>query len=678
MAGTGASPTSSDEDTPDSIDDLPEILPRSRSDLSLERGVRILLYTLGIVTVLWHLYYSYSGRMPRSQHSNIHLGLLLSAFYLADLNFSREGVRGHLNNVVSAGLLVTIAATTVYVHANYWRWLREAREQLLYTNTDIIVGAIIILITIHATWKAYGKLLGLVTVFAIFYGYAGPLFPGILNHGGFSLETIVYSNSVALNGVYGFLLGVGATWVVIFIFFAGIVESYGGMEYVIKIGKSVGSRVSSGIPQTAVIASMLMGSITGSSAANVATTGSFTIPLMQNNKISDKYAASIESIASTGGQILPPVMGSAAFLMADIIGVSFVDIIQAAIIPALLFYIGMAFTVHLSANRHGWLLQGDDIRDISEEDKVGVVETLISTAPYTLPLVVLIYTLVVLRWDPMSAGMYAILTVVLAALLRDFILDGSSTETIRIWGRRTIEGCKIGVVNMAPLTAVLASLGIVIRIITQTGFALSFSLRMISLAGGVFLAVLALAMLASVLFGLGMPTPAAYVVVAVLTAPGLVRLGLGDITAHMFVFYYALLSTITPPVALSCAVACGIAGANFWDVCKETMRLGLFAFLIPWIFVFNESLIYWDGVTTALMFVTASVGIISVIISLVGYDFRANLGYPTRVAYMALGLGICFLPNTMVKLSLSAVLVVWLLIVVNGSAPTLETVRTSR
>lgn len=678
MAETGAGPTDRDQDTPDDIDDLPEIIPRSRSDLSLERGVRILLYALGIVTVLWHLYYAYSGRMPRSQHSNIHLGLLLSVFYLADLDFSREGARGWLNNVVSAGLVITIAATTVYVHVNYWRWLRQAREQLIYTNTDLIVGLIIILITIHATWKAYGKLLGLVTVFAIFYGYAGPLFPGILSHGGFSFETIVYSNSVALNGVYGFLLGVGATWVVIFIFFAGIIESYGGMEYVIKVGKSVGSRVSSGIPQTAVIASMLMGSITGSSAANVATTGSFTIPLMQNNKIGGKYAASVESIASTGGQILPPVMGSAAFLMADIIGVSFVAIIRGAVIPALLFYIGMAFTVHLAANRHGWLLREGDIRDVPEEEKVGVVETLISTAPYTLPLVVLVYTLVVLRWDPMSAGMYAILTVVPAALLRDFILSGSSTKTIRIWGRRTIEGCKTGVVNMAPLTAVLASLGIVIQIITQTGFALSFSLRMIALAGGVFLAVLALAMIASIVFGLGMPTPAAYVVVAVLTAPGLVRLGLGDITAHMFVFYYALLSTITPPVALSCAVAAGIAGASFWDVCKETMRLGLFAFLIPWIFVFNESIIYWDGMTTALSFVTASVGVISVVIALVGYDFRANLGYPARAAYIALGLGICFVPNTAITLGLSAVLIVWLIVVVNWSSQTLETVRPSR
>ncbi|WP_174811739.1 TRAP transporter permease [Salinadaptatus halalkaliphilus] len=667
-----------DDGSVNDLDDLPEIIPRSADDLSLERLVRIALYTLGVVTVIWHLYYASSGRMPRSQHANIHLGLMLTAFYLAALNFSPDDIRERLDNVVSAGLLVTIVACTAYVHIHYWRWLRQAREQYIYTNVDLLVGAVIMVITIHATWKAYGKLLGLVTVAAIGYGYFGPMFPGILNHGGFDLETIIYSNSVALNGVYGFLLGVGATWVVIFILFAGIIESYGGMDYVIKLGRTIGSRISSGIPQVAVVSSMLMGSITGSSAANVATTGSFTIPLMQDNKIEDKYAASIESIASTGGQILPPVMGSAAFLMADIIGVAFADIIVAALLPALLFYVGMAFIVHLSAHRYGWLMDEDEFDAIPEEERMGVLETLISTAPYTIPLVILIYTLVALRWDPMTAGMWAILSLIPAALVRDLILDRPSTHTVKIWGRRTIEGCKIGVVNMAPLTAVLASLGIVIQIITQTGFALDFSLRMVSIAGGVFIAVLFLAMVASILFGLGMPTPAAYVVVAVLTAPGLIQLGVGEITAHMFVFYFALLSTITPPVALSCAVACGIAGASFWDVCKETVRLGLFAFLIPWVFIINEPLIYWEGTTTALLFVTTSVGMLAVVIALVGYDLQAKLNAISRGLYMVVGLGIWFVPNMAAKIGLSVFLVVWVIAVFSETIPSIEQFMASR
>jgi len=640
--------------------ELPEIVPRSRTDLTPERIVRVLLYVLGVVTVAWHLYYAWQGTMPRQQHANIHLGLLLTVFYLASLDFDPDGWRDHLTNGVSVALLVGVIGTTTFVHLNFWRWLNEARQNLIYTNLDLAVGAIIVLITIHATWRAYGRLLGLVVVGAIFYGYAGPLFPGILYHGGFSLERIVYMNSVAINGVYGFVLGVGSTWVAVFILFAGIIEGYGGLDYVTRVGRNVGGRVRSGVVQVAVVSSMLMGSITGSSAANVATTGSFTIPLMREEGVDGKFAGAIESIASTGGQILPPVMGSAAFLMADILGVSFFSILQSAILPALLFYVTVAFVVHIAAIKNGWATGSGDLSAAEESETDSILAKLVDTLPYSGPLLVLVYTLVVLRYDPMSAGMYAILSVVLAGVVRDLVLDRPNFGTLRAWGRRTVEGCKIGAENMAPLTAVLASLGIVIRLVTQTGFTQRFSLQMIALAGGVFILVLLLAMLASILFGMGMPTPAAYVVVAILTAPGLVRLGLQPITAHMFVFYFALLSTVTPPVALSCAVGAGIAEARFWDVAKETMRLGLFAFVIPFTFALNQELIYWEGLRTWTTFAAISIGLLILGIGLVGYDLRDRIPLWHRAVYLAFAGVIFFAPVYSVQLGVAALAFVWL------------------
>lgn len=640
-------------------DALPRIIP-SREALTPKRIVRLLLYFLGVVTVLWHLYYAYQGTMPRQQHANIHLGLLMVVFYLSTLDFDPEGWRDHLNNGISVTLMVAIAGATTYVHLNFWRWLNEARQNLIYTNTDILIGGIIMLITIHATWRAYGRLLGLVVIGGLFYGWAGPLFPGIFFHGGFGLERLIYMNSVAIGGVYGFILGVGSTWVAVFILFAGIIEGYGGLDYVTRIGQSVGSRLRSGVVQVAVISSMLMGSITGSSAANVATTGSFTIPLMREGGVEGKYAASIESIASTGGQILPPVMGSAAFLMADILGVSFFSIIQSAILPALLFYITVAFVVHIAAIKNGWTTGSTDLTDDEFEEDSSVVRTLIDTLPYTGPLAVLIYTLVILRYDPMSAGMYGIVAVFLGGLVRDVTLDGGNSGTVKAWGRRTIEGCKIGAENMAPLTAVLASLGIVISVITRTGFTQRFSLQMIALASGVFILVLLLAMVASILFGMGMPTPAAYVVVAILTAPGLVRLGIRPITAHMFVFYFALLSTITPPVALSCAVGAGIAEARFWDVAKETMRLGLFAFVIPFTFALNQELIYWEGARTFVTFAIISIGLLMMAIGLIGYDIRKNVPLWQRAVYLAVAGAIFFVPMYSVKLALAGMAGGWL------------------
>lgn len=642
-------------------DALPEIVPRSRSDLTPKRIVRVLLYVLGVFTVAWHLYYAVQGTIPRQQHANFHLGLLLVVFYLSTLDLDPEGWRDHLHNGISVVLLVAIAGATTYVHLNFWRWLNEARQQLVYTNTDLIIGGLIMLITIHATWRAYGRLLGIVVLAGLFYGWAGPLFPGILFHGGFGLERLVYMNSVAIGGVYGFILGVGSTWVAIFIFFAGIIEGYGGLDYVTRVGQSVGSRLRSGVVQVAVISSMLMGSITGSSAANVATTGSFTIPLMREEGVEGKYAASIESIASTGGQILPPVMGSAAFLMADILGVSFFSILQSAILPALLFYIAVAFVVHIAAIKNGWTSETSDLADDEDGgEDTSLLEKLVDTLPYTGPLAVLIYTLVVLRYDPMSAGMYGIVAVIFGGIVRDLLLDGGNFETVMAWGRRTVEGCKIGAENMAPLTAVLASLGMVIAVITQSGFTQRFSLQMIELAGGVFILVLLLAMLASILFGMGMPTPAAYVVVAILTAPGLVQLGIQPITAHMFVFYFALLSTITPPVALSCAVGAGIAEAKFWDVAKETMRLGLFAFVIPFTFALNQELIYWDGAQTFTTFVVISIGLLALAIALVGYDLIDDVPIWQRPIYLAVAAGIFFVPMYTVQLGLAVLTAIWL------------------
>ncbi len=636
-----------------------------------ERVVRLLLYALGLITVGWHLYYAFQGAIPRQQHANIHLGLLLVVFYLSTLDFDPDGWRDHLHNGISVALVAAVAGATMYVHLNFWRWLNEARQQLVYTNTDIVIGGLIMLITIHATWRAYGRLLGMVVIGALFYGWAGPLFPGILFHGGFSLERLVYMNSVAIGGVYGFILGVGSTWVAVFILFAGIIEGYGGLDYVTRVGQSVGSRLRSGVVQVAVVSSMLMGSITGSSAANVATTGSFTIPLMREEGVEGKYAASIESIASTGGQILPPVMGSAAFLMADILGVSFFSILQSAILPALLFYITVAFVVHIAAIKNGWTSGSSALKEDEYDEKSSILRTLVDTLPYTGPLTVLIYTLVVLRYDPMSAGMYAILSVILGGVIRDVVLDGGNMTTVKAWGRRTVEGCKIGAENMAPLTAVLASLGIVISVITQTGFTQRFSLQMISLAGGVFILVLLLAMLASILFGMGMPTPAAYVVVAILTAPGLVRLGIQPITAHMFVFYFALLSTITPPVALSCAVGAGIAEAKFWDVAKETMRLGLFAFVIPFTFALNQELIYWEGAKTFTTFAAISIGMLLLGIALVGYDLRNDVPIWQRVIYFAAAGAIFFVPMYSAKLALAGVGGAWLILLAlrTGDSP---------
>lgn len=648
---------------------------------SIKQLLRLFVVALSIVTVGWHLYYAWQSPMTRLQHSNIHLGLFLVIFYLTTLEFEPQDWRGYLNNLLTVVLSVGTVAVAVYVHTNFDRLLGPVSQLLLYSDVDLFMGGLIMLIALHATWRAYGATLGVVVLFSLIYGLYGDYFPWILQHGGISLEQLIFINSISLDGVYGFILGVGSTWVVIFILFAGFIEGYGGIDFLVEKAGSLAGKVRSGVVQTAVASSMLVGSIMGSSAANVATTGSFTIPLMKEQGVEPENAGAIESIASTAGQMLPPVMGSAAFLMADILGIPFFDVLRGATIPALFFYFTTSVTVYLLAIKHGWGLS-DPTTDAEEPESTtdsppltdrarSVGGKLFDGSPYIVAFAFLLYLLAVLRYSPLTAGLYSILVLPPLALVRDAGTEGLSAATLRGWGYDTIESCRIGAVNMAPLTAVLASLGIVVRLVNQTGLAQRITFQMNVLAGTSFILVLLAAMIISILFGMGMPTAAAYIVVAILTAPTLVAVGIGELTAHMFVFYFAMLSTITPPIALSCAVAAGIAGARFWDVAIQTLRLGFFAFLIPFVFIMNEELVLWTSATpvTAL---AVSLGLVAMVLGVVGYDNHGSLGIPRRVGYLAVAVAIFFLQQ--VQIPLAVVMLLWLVYLLRFDEPILSRV----
>jgi TRAP transporter 4TM/12TM fusion protein len=466
------------------------------------------------------------------------------------------------------------------------------------------------------------------------------------------------------------LLGISATWVGIFVLFAGLVEGYGGLGAVIGIAKSSSRYLQSGAIQAAVVSSMILGSIMASSTANTATTGSFTIPLMKSQGVRPKTAAAIEVVVSNGGQILPPVMGSSAFIMAQILGISYFVVIQGAFLPAVLFYVVSALVVHLLTLKNGWGIEADSILESRSElssgyynnlDKDvevdysgegGRTDLISDVVPLVVGLSVLVVTLIVLRYSPLTAAAYTIVILAPAVLLRDLVQKGFSLDVAVSWLERSVNGCRLGAQNMAPITAVLGSLGIVVVILSASGFSHRLSLGIVSIAVGLFM-VLFLAMFASILFGMGLPTPAAYVVVAILTAPALVEFGIQPLVAHMFVFYFALLSSITPPIALAAAVGAGIAGTKFWETAIESVRLGLFAFMIPLMYVQNQELIVWNGTETWIMFGLALVGVFSLSIALVGYDWRNTINYLERSVYLAFSVAIMFTSIRSVQMTAS-------------------------
>jgi TRAP transporter 4TM/12TM fusion protein len=561
-----------------------------------------------------------------------------------------------------------------------------------------------------ATRRAYGWAITSVVFVSIAYAMAGPWLPGFLGHTGMTWQNVARYGAIGLSGTYGFILGIGTTWVAVFIIFAGMAKTYGALEYILDGGRRIGNYLQTGVVQVAVIASMAMGSITGSAAANTATTGSFTIPMMQNQGVREDFAAAIESVASSGGQMMPPVMGVAAFIMADILGVSYVEIIRAALVPALLFYFSVGIAVQFVVLRFGWTAErtapgsltstlfaprtlwtvgyvalvaaafaalrsvagvgalyaglgalalaalvrlaqavvttADD--ESAVDDFRAAVEGFFGGPHFAVPLGVLVYTLVVAQLTPLAAGLYTSITMVLTIVVRRFVVDPPTRAPVSA-ATQTVEGLRAGAVEMAPLVGVLGAMGIIITMLTQTGLAQTISIRMVGLAGGVLLAVLVIAMFLSILFGLGMPTPAAYILVVILVAPGLVDVGIPQLTAHLFVFYFAMLSAITPPVAVAVAVGARIADADFMRTGKQALRIGAPGFLIPFAFVSNGSLIVWSLPATPIHVAIVFVGVTALVAATTGYDGTHVLGWGHRTAYFGLSLVALYAPMTSVQ-----------------------------
>jgi TRAP transporter 4TM/12TM fusion protein len=636
--------------------------------LSRERLLSSAIYLIGVALTVYTFFYAFDRPFVRIRHSNLFLGAGVALFYLYETKKHAFGTEdlpayrdrevehdgwlvGRLQSAVgpydgyitllSAGLAIALAA---YVEFNFQRLQFDA-PVLGYTQFDFIVGALIIALVSDATRRAYGFAITSVVFAAIAYAMAGPWLPGFLGHTGMTWQDVARFGAVGLSGTYGFILGVGTTWVAVFIMFAGMAKTYGALDYILDVGTELGNKLRSGVVQVAVISSMAMGSITGSAAANTATTGSFTIPMMKRQGVREDFAAAIESVASSGGQMMPPVMGVAAFIMADILQVPYVRIIQAGILPALLFYFSVGIAVQFVVLKFGWTTEksGEFDRGILREG-----------AHFAVPMAVLVYTLVVLRLTPLSAGLYTSVTMVATMYVRNLVVEGASMGTVVDTTRQTFEGFRDGAVDMAPLVGVLAAMGVIISMLTQTGLAQKVSLRMVGLAGGVLITVLVMAMLLSILFGLGMPTPAAYILVVILVAPGIIQIGVPEITAHLFVFYFAMLSAITPPVAVAVAVGSRIADSDFLTTGMQALRIGAPGFFIPFAFVTNPSLIFWSLPETPIHAVIVFVGVVALVAATTGFDGRHDLGVPHRGAYLALSLGTLYVPVTAVQATAGA------------------------
>lgn len=456
------------------------------------------------------------------------------------------------------------------------------------TTTDVYFAVAILLITLYVTYRSFGYTFLTVMVVALIYGYFGQYFPGILSHTGLSTDRLLDTTVLSIrSGIFGDLTRLMATWIALFLLYSGLMRGYGAFDLILQAAVSTTKYIKSGVAQSAVMGSMIIGSINGSAAANTGISGSITIPLMKENGMTSESAGATEAVASTGGQIIPPIMGAAAFLMASLLSRPFHEIIIAGILPAFIFYLSAFIAVHFRASRELDSGEAESVLDEPLSSRDFAIEGL----RFLIPFAALIYLLAVLQYTIMTSALYTVALTLVTGISFPLIrkLD---LETVKETVMGTRDGLYYGAKMAAPIAIVIGAINAVVDILVTTGMPGKLSLALMGLSGGILILTVILAMIVSIVLGLGMPTVAAYLLVATLIAPTFTGdFGVPSLAAHFFAFYAAILANITPPIAIAVVIGTGIAEGDFWKTCDRALRIGAPLFLLPVVFIYNPEII---------------------------------------------------------------------------------------
>jgi TRAP transporter 4TM/12TM fusion protein len=533
-----------------------------------EKTIAIALPIVAMAMAIYHLLYTQILIQEPDGHMITHLGFALVVVFLSLLlkNPTRQ------RRLLIVVLLVLSLATTSYL-------MIELEEILTYrtsipATSDLITGTFIICILFVGNWLVFGKTFPMVTIVAIAYIVFGRYLPAPFTVPAISLERVLMWISVELGsgkGVYGDILYMSATYLFLFIFFGGVLYAFGGTRFIIGVGRWVGSKLRSGPAMVALFGSSLLGTITGSTVANITITGSFTIPMMKKSGYTPEQAGAIESVSSNGGQITPPIMGATAFLMAGFANIPYIEIAIAAIIPALLKFICVFFYITLTAKK---------MKIYASVEPVKGKQLLLDSPVFFLPLGVLVFLLVKGYTLPF-VGFWSILTIIAVGLITSAL-----REEARLDFRETFNKVVSGIRSASETAMICGLLGVVVSAIVSSGLAIKLPLAIEDLSQGILPIALFITMIASMLLGIGVPTPAAYILVAVGTVPTLLNMGVPLLAAHLFCFVAAVSSHITPPIAIGALVASQIAGANYWKTCWEAVKAAFAKYLLPFFFIY--------------------------------------------------------------------------------------------
>ena len=538
-------------------------------------------------------------------------------------------------------LMVAAVVVAAYLIFVLQRW-RFAAGTPMVSQTDFLVALAGVILIMELTRRVAGLALIIITAVFLAYAFAGPYLPGILEHRGYSMErffTYIYTD----NGILGPTTAVSSTYIILFITFAAFLQASRVGDYFVNFAFAAAGRARGGPAKVAVFASGLMGMINGTSAGNVVATGSLTIPLMKKVGYHPRSAGGIEAAASTGGQIVPPIMGAGAFIMAEITGIPYTEIAIAALIPAALYFLSIYLMVDLEARREG--MSG------LSRDQLPVFSKMVKQVYLFLPIIILITTLF-MGYSVIRAGTLAMISAAVVSWFTPY----------RMGIRELLDALSLGTRMAIPLIAVCACAGIIVGVISLTGVGARFASMLLGIADTSQILALFFAMCISILLGMGMPTTAAYAVAASVVAPGLQQIGIPPLVAHFFVFYYAVLSAITPPVALAGYAAAAISGTDPLKTAMTSFKFGLAAFIVPFMFFYSPALLM-DGTWTEILSVviSASIGIYLLAASIQGWFLKGGVNLVQRAILLVAAISMIAggLMTDAIGLGLSAAVLVW-------------------
>ena len=603
--------------------------PGGRADrlarlFSPEEGPAALTVLIGVLGLAWlaaHAVQIATYALPSGEFKALHVGGAAALVFLSVAARSRSWWARALH----VALALAAAAFVAYVLREH-EALTTARS-FLPNAADFWIAVAFLALCLYASLREWGWVVGGIAVLGLLYGLFGQSMPeGLLYHGGLSARRLVATTSIPyFSGLLGGLAELSAGTILPFMVLAAALQATGCVAFIMTLAYRLGGRTRAGPAQVAIISSGLMGMVSGSSVANVASTGALTIPLMKRVGFRPEFAGAVESVASTGGQVTPPVMGLAAFLIVGLTGIPYGEVVVAAIVPAAVFYLYLMIAVHLRAAKRGLDASSDDtLRDELGGEGEPLWRLCLRHAHFFVATTYLVWTLLATN----LAGRTSLeATALLLALyvLREAALSWRSLgDALRGLAGLVARTAHLGATRGAQIAVVVAVIGVLVEVLTATGFAQKLSFWMLELAGGKLWLLVVVAAFACLAFGLGLPTSASYILVALMGAPALVGLGVPLLAAHFFVFFFANISAITPPVAVCCLVAAKIAEAGFLRTSLIAVRLGLPGFLLPFLFVTHPAILGIDASVAQTLWAaaTALLGVVALNVAMEGFLLR--------------------------------------------------------